>query len=253
MWDRKELKQRAKQVLRTSYWKAFLVGIILTVVSGGISPPSFNFNFGSSGSTRDFEWSGGDIDWGIFGPILAFIIVIFIVIFLFAIAFRIFLGFPFEAGAMRYFKGSAEQEVNLNHLMYAFNKFRYLDIVKTMLWRAFLTFLWSLLLVIPGIIKSYSYSQVPFILADNPNIGYRRAVDLSRQMTRGHKFNIFVIDLSFLGWILLGTLALFVGVLFVLPYINATKAELYLALRQEALDKGFTNEEELRLNQTPVF
>ncbi|MFF2093003.1 DUF975 family protein [Paenibacillus sp. NPDC058174] len=251
MWDRKELKKRAKEVLRTSYWKAFLVSFILAFFGGSVSPP--NFNFGSSGSTRDFEWMGGDIEWAILGPILAIIIVVFIVIFLLAIAFRIFLGFPFEAGSMRYFKGSAEREVNLNHLMYAFNKQRYLDIVKTMLWRAFLTFLWSLLLVIPGIIKSYSYSQVPFILADNPNIGYRRAVDLSRQMTKGHKFNIFVIDLSFLGWILLGTLALFVGVLFVLPYINATKAELYMALRQEALDKGFTNEEELRLNQTPVF
>ena len=245
MWERKELKQRAKDVLRTSYWQAFLVSIILVFVGGGSSSPSFNF-----GQSRSLN---RDVDWGIVAPFLAIIIIIFIVIFLFALAFRIFLGFPLEVGSMRYFKQAAEHEVNLNHLGYGFNKTRYLNIVKAMTWRGFLNFLWMLLLIIPGIIKSYAYSQVPFILADNPNIGYRRAVDLSNKMTRGHKFRIFVLDLSFLGWILLGTLALFVGVLFVLPYINATRAELYLTLRDLALKDGLTTEGELRLNQAPRF
>jgi uncharacterized membrane protein len=95
--------------------------------------------------------------------------------------------------------------------------------------------------------------MVPYILADNPNIGYRRAVELSKEMTRGHKFRIFVLDLSFIGWILLGIVVLFVGVLFVMPYIYATKAELYLALRRQALKNGLTSEEELRLNRTPVI
>lgn len=253
MWDRKELKRKAKEVLRTSYWKAFLVSIILAFVSGGVNPQTFNLNFGSSGSSDDSGSFGMDFDWGLFAPFLAIAITVFIIVMLFAIAFRIFVSFPLEVGSMRYFKQSAEHEVNLNHLGYAFNKGRYLDIVKSMLWRGFLNFLWYLLLIIPGIIKSYSYSMVPFILADNPNIGYRRSVDLSRQMTRGHKFRIFVLDLSFLGWIFLGILLCFVGVLFVMPYINATKAELYLSLRQQALKEGLTTEEELRMNQKPIF
>lgn len=248
MWERKELKRRAKDVLRTSYWKAFLVSIILVFVTGGGSPPSFNF--GSSDSS-DVTGSFSDVDWEILAPFLIIGIIIFIIVFVFALAFRIFLCFPLEVGSMRYFKQSAEGEVNLNHLGFAFNKHRYWDVVKSMLWRAFLNFLWFLLLIIPGIVKSYAYGLVPFILADNPNIGYRRAVDLSNRMTRGHKFRIFVLDLSFLGWVILGILALFVGVLFVMPYIYATKAELYLALRQESLRNGLTTEEELRLNQTP--
>jgi uncharacterized membrane protein len=154
---------------------------------------------------------------------------------------------------MRYFKQAAEHEVNLNHIGYAFNKHRYWDVLKAMLWKSFLNFLWFLLLFIPGIVKSYAYSMVPFILADNPNIGYRRAVDLSNNMTRGHKFRIFVLELSFLGWIFLGLLLILVGVFFVMPYIHSTKAELYLALREHALKNGLTSEEELRLNQTPVF
>ncbi|WP_238403673.1 DUF975 family protein [Paenibacillus paridis] len=154
---------------------------------------------------------------------------------------------------MRYFKQAAEYEVNLNHIGYAFNKHRYWDVLKAMLWRSLLNFLWFLLLFIPGIVKSYAYSMVPYILADNPNIGYRRAVELSNDMTRGSKFRIFVLELSFLGWILLGLLLIFVGVFFVMPYIHSTKAELYLALREQALKNGLTSEEELRLNQTPVF
>ncbi|WP_138754502.1 DUF975 family protein [Paenibacillus sinopodophylli] len=250
MWERKELKQRAKEVLRTSYWKAFLVSIILVFVSGGGSPPSFNFgSFGSSGAQGS---SGLEVDWEAIAPFIPVFIIIFIIVFLLAIAFRVFLLSPLEAGTMRYFKQAAEHEVNLNHIGYAFSKHRYWDIVKAMVWRIFLNFLWFLLLFIPGIVKSYAYSMVPFILADNPNIGYRRAVDLSKQMTRGHKFRIFVLDLSFLGWILLGMLVFFVGVLFVLPYVNATKAELYLKLRQLALKEGLTTEDELRLNQTPI-
>ena len=105
MWDRKELKRRAKEVLRTSYWKAFLVSIILVFFSGGGGAPSFNFNGGSS------DFSGADMDWGSFAPFLAIAIVFMIFVFLFALAFRIFLGFPLEVGSMRYFKQSAEHEV----------------------------------------------------------------------------------------------------------------------------------------------
>ncbi|MGN7763818.1 DUF975 family protein [Paenibacillus sp. 22594] len=128
------------------------------------------------------------------------------------IAFYILIGSPLKVGSLRYFKQSAEGEVRMGNIGYAFNKERYWAIVLTMLWSGFLNFLWFLLLIIPGIIKSYAYSQVPYILAGNPNIGYKRAVELSRQMTHGHKFNMFVLDLSFIGWILLGLLALGISI-----------------------------------------
>lgn len=116
-----------------------------------------------------------------------------------------------------------------------------------MFWRGFLNFLWYLLLIIPGIVKSYAYRMVPYILGDNPHIGTERAVALSEQMTQGHKFNIFVLDLSFIGWYLLGALLFGVGTLFVLPYDNATNAELYLTLRENAIQQGLTSYEELNL------
>jgi uncharacterized membrane protein len=135
----------------------------------------------------------------------------------------------------------------MNYLGCVFNKNHYRGVVVTMLWRAWLNFLWFLLFIIPGIIMAYAYRMVPYILADNPNIGYRRAVQLSTQMTQGHKLHIFVLDLSFLGWLILGVLAFFVGVLFVLPYINAANAELYLVLRRNAIKTGYCSEQELLL------
>lgn len=110
-------------------------------------------------------------------------------------------------------------------------------------------FLWSLLLIIPGIIKAYAYRMVPYILADNPNIGVNEAITLSNEMTRGHKFDMFVLDLSFIGWYILGSIALGIGVLFVMPYENATNAELYLVLRKEALRNGWCRYEDLLLTQ----
>lgn len=252
MWDRKEIKQRAKDVLRTSYWKAFVVSLILVFLGEGSGLPSLNNNLRSS-ARSELSSSGLDFDWGVLGPFLVLVFFIISIIALIGIAFHILIGSPLTVGSLRYFKQSAEGEVRMGNIGFAFNKDRYWAIVLTMLWRGFLNFLWFLLLIIPGIVKSYAYSQVPYILADNPNIGYNRAVELSKQMTHGHKFRMFVLDLSFLGWILLGLLALGIGVLFVQPYINSTKAELYLELRHNALVYNLTTEHELRLAQIPYF
>lgn len=251
MWDRKEIKRRAKDVLRTSYWKAFVVSLILVILGEGSGLPSLN-NLRST-ARSELPGSGLDFDWGVLWPFLVLVLFIISIIAVIGIAFHILIGSPLTVGSLRYFKQSAEGEVRMGNIGYAFNKDRYWAIVLTMLWRGFLNFLWFLLLIIPGIVKSYAYSQVPYILADNPNIGYNRAVELSKQMTHGHKFRMFVLDLSFLGWILLGLLALGIGVLFVQPYINATKAELYLELRHNALVYNLTTEHELRLAQIPYF
>mgnify|MGYP006295230481 CR=1 FL=1 len=89
------------------------------------------------------------------------------------------------------------------------------------------------MLIIPGIIKSYAYRMVPYILAENPKIGHRRALDLSNKMTRGEKWKIFVLDLSFIGWFILGALFFGIGVFFVQPYYDATNSELYIKLKKE--------------------
>lgn len=247
MWSREFLKDRAKAVLKVSYWKAFLVSLIIAIVGGG-NGSSFNYslNFGNHKSFHGNNLSLGQ-STGIFPLLVLFGTMIVIIIILSALAFRIFLGYPLEVGGRRYFVQAAQNHSDLNCLGYGFDKRNYLDIVITMLWKGFLNFLWYLLLIIPGIVKAYAYMMVPYILADNPNIGYDRAVKLSIGMTEGEKMDMWVLDISFIGWYLLGTVLLLVGVLFVMPYENATKAELYLVLRQNALERGLCSYEELRL------
>ena len=122
-----------------------------------------------------------------------------IIVIIFVVAFRIFLGYAFEVSGRRYFVQSAQNDIDMNYLGYSFGKEKYLDIIKTMLWRSILNFLWFLLFIIPGIVKSYAYRMVSYILSDNPNIGYKRAVELSNKMTDGEKMDMWILDLSFIG------------------------------------------------------
>ena len=95
--------------------------------------------------------------------------------------------------------------------------------------------LWSLLLIIPGIIAAYRYSMAYYIMADNPELTASEALTQSKYMMVGHKFELFVLQFSFLGWVILGLLTLGLGLLWVNPYYEATKANFYQDLRSRPL------------------
>lgn len=92
------------------------------------------------------------------------------------------------------------------------------------------TWLWTLLFFIPGIIAAFRYSMAPYIMADNPEIGIMEAIRKSKEMMKGYKWKYFCLQLSFLGWILLGIITLFIGMLWITPYIQASNAAFYLEL-----------------------
>lgn len=79
----------------------------------------------------------------------------------------------------------------------------------------------------------YEYRFVPYIIAENPGLDHNRVLNLSRKMTSGQKLDIFILDLSFIGWFLLGALFFGIGILFVQPYYDAVNAELYQKLKTE--------------------
>lgn len=115
-----------------------------------------------------------------------------------------------------------------------------------MLWCSIWIFLWTLLLIIPGIIKSFSYAMVPYILADCPNVSGRRALKLSKHIMKGHKLELFILYCSFFLWAIFSALFLMIPmVLFVAPYMQATYAEYYNNLIQEAIDKRIVTPDEL--------
>ncbi|MBP5444501.1 MAG: DUF975 family protein [Treponema sp.] len=106
------------------------------------------------------------------------------------------------------------------------------------LWQLLWTTLWSFLFVIPGIVKHYAYSQMFFIMAENPDIPVRKAMRMSILMTNGHKADLFKMDLSLLGWYILIMMTSGFAALWFGPYIMMTKVNAFHALKEEALRVG---------------
>lgn len=114
------------------------------------------------------------------------------------------------------------------------------------LWMLLWTFLWALLLWIPGVVKAIAYSLTPYILIDCPKVSAKDALKLSMRMTNGYKIDIFIAELSFIGWSLLSALTFgILEVLYVGPYHSMTFAGIYQELKQNALDNGVVTPEQL--------
>jgi len=113
----------------------------------------------------------------------------------------------------------------------------YSRIFITMLLVGIYTFLWSLLLVVPGIVKSYSYKMTPYILADNPDLKYDAAIERSMALMKGHKMRLFLLDLSFIGWVILCLLTAGIGFIFLAPYVETAHANFYDDLLEENAGK----------------
>lgn len=255
MWNRGELKESAKRTLRKYYWPALLVTFLAAVLCGCVPSlgnrfgPVNNFNNSYSANQGYNFFSGGfrgiPLDHNLL-PIMAgalaamaFVLTMVSLIALaIGVAYRIFVAGPLQVGMRRYFLEARQERSDAANLLYSFRQGMYLNAVKAMAWRLLFTFLWTLLFIVPGIVKGYAYSMIPYIMADNPGMGYARAMKLSMAMTKGHKWSIFVLDLSFLGWAILGLLCCCLGLFFLSPYFYATKAEMYVALRRNAIEAG---------------
>lgn len=95
------------------------------------------------------------------------------------------------------------------------------------------TALWTLLFIVPGIVKGLAYSLTPFIVKDNPELSPNAAINLSMKMMKGHKFDLFYLYLSFIGWIFLAILTLGIGLLWVIPYMQTSMAAFYLDVKND--------------------
>nr|AGF93441.1 integral membrane protein [uncultured organism] len=238
MWTRSSLKDKAKKILKGNYWQAFLVSLVILITGGSHNRGEVGSSAGSSGGAEVGGGSFFDFEIAlIVGTVILLIIIL-----------RIFIGYVLEVGGRKYFIKLSEGESKVSYLGYGFKNNNYFNIFWTMLLRSIYVILWSLLLIIPGIIKFYAYRMVPYILADNPEMGHRKAIKLSNKMTQGEKWDIFILDLSFLGWFILGSLFFGIGILFVQPYYDATNAELYLNLRKKAITNNLITENELNIN-----
>lgn len=140
---------------------------------------------------------------------------------------------PFSLGFTAiYLKISKEENVEIANIFDGF--YDLWSSIKVNFFVSVFTFLWSLLFLIPGIVKAISYSQAYFILAENPNMNALEVIDLSKQMMEGHKADYFVFILSFFGWFLLIPLTFGLASIYVIPYFCTSLTNFYAELKNEA-------------------
>ena len=145
----------------------------------------------------------------------------------------ILLGGPLTYGFYRVLIGAANsKKVDLNDMVSGFTESFGNSLVLYLLQTLF-TALWSLLFIIPGIVKSYSYAMAMYIQQDNPEREARECLQESMIMMDGYKWQLFCLDLSFIGWYLLGSLCFGIGVFFVTPYHELARTNFYLALKAQ--------------------
>lgn len=145
--------------------------------------------------------------------------------------YTIFIANPLSVGESKYFINNRKDQGRFNNLFYAFSH-NYMNIVKVTFFMQIKLMLWTLLFIIPGIIKALEYSMIPYILAERPDISSEEAFRLSKELTDYQKTELFVLELSFFGWYFLGLLLCGIGIIFVYPYYYATMAELYFKLKE---------------------
>ena len=141
---------------------------------------------------------------------------------------------PFLVGYVNSFKKllvEGDDRITANSFHEGFKP--YWRSVWAYLFRGILITLWSLLLVIPGIIKSLSYAMTMYIVKDHPELTVNEAIDLSKDMMYGHKYDLFYLYISFIGWYLLSILTLGIGTFWLMPYIETAQASFYEDVKAE--------------------
>lgn len=259
MWTRAELKQRAKVNLKRYFLAAFIVSLIFELLSGNLGGRIGSGNPGTDADTNILQEyhvqmsegmngfmesipESGDylfdslesaissvnpVVWGV----IAGAVIVGLVI---GIAFDIFVISAMEVGKNRFYMESRGNgtSAGISRLFWGFNR-NYLNIVWTMFLKNFFVTIGTFCCVVPGIYLAYCYYMVPYILAENPDMKASDVLRLSKDMMEGEKLNTIVLELSFVGWWILGSLLFGIGRIFVQPYYDATLAELYAVLRQK--------------------
>lgn len=212
--SRAEIKKEAKKLLVGNHLTILIMMILVTVISYAAGNISTTILFSAINATPDMGAN----------TLLGYLL-IYIVVYIFMLAFVLSLGL----GLIKtYTKVVKEEDISITDvfcMVKHMGKAFCMNFVVSLY-----TTLWSLLFIIPGIIKTYSYAATPYIIANNPDMKINDAITKSRELMDGHKFELFVLQLSFIGWMLLGILTLGIGLLYVLPYMSITLANFFVKI-----------------------
>ncbi len=231
MWNRQEIKRRGMSSFRGNYWKSVIAAFFYTLFFAGTGASTRY-----STSSEELKEEIGSIFSGMGeAEIFAILAIVFAAIGVVMVLWTlidIFVLNPLEVGCQRFFiENQHDQQTGLDRITYAFRN-GYLSVVGGLFLRNLFLSLWYCLLIVPGIVMTYAYRLVPYILAEEPQIGAMEAIRRSKEMMRGHKWDTFVYDLSFIGWYLLTAItAGIAGLFWVNPYKMNADAVLYETIK----------------------
>ncbi len=201
--NRKEIKAKAREAFVNQYWPVVGISVLVTLIM----------------------FAGGLINYI---PVIGLAVTVIVL--------------PFCTVGLAWFSLSVyrNQQAKIETVFEPFNNFGH--VLGGFWYMELFTFLWTLLFIIPGIIKSIAYSMAPYILVDQPDIPATEALEESMRMTNGHKGEIFVFYLSFLGWMLLSAITMdIVGIFYAFPYYTVSLAGIYEELKAES--QGIVSEQ----------
>ena len=224
---RAQLKMRAKESMRQHRPSVYLVTLVLMVILAALELLTYKVTFPGLGlmdimALNDIDALYAAQSSGI-GQLLSLAIDIMTV--MLEVGFAIF--------CLRVSRGMEAGYGDLFDSFGMFFKFLLLNILI-----GIFTFLWSLLFVVPGIIAAYRYSMAVYIMIDNPEYSPMECIRLSKEMMHGHKWELFVLHLSFILWFLLCVIP--VAAIYVMPYVQITEANYYNALSGSVMEAGYT-------------
>ena len=246
-----DFRKIARESLTGKWLIAVLVGLVASLLGGLASEgPQVKINIDASNADVSFSFAGQNIfstGGGLNSDIAAFIagaFFFFIIIALVMAVIYFILGSFIEVGYAKFNLNLVDKKETAFETLFEY--FSYWKTTAAMRFlRGLYVFLWSLLFIIPGIVAGYSYAMTDYILAENPNMTASEAVELSKSMMYGNRFRLFCLQLSFIGWDILATLAFGIGHLWLTPYKQAATAAFY---REVSGTEFYSEENEYEIN-----
>ena len=226
MLKSKELRGKAWESLKGKYWMAFAVVLVLGILSSiGTSMVNVSNDLVKIVNFVDPAEMDSTMQTGAF-VILGMALISCIVGFLISLL----VGNAATVGLCNYFIKNTDSKPSFKDAFSGF-KVKYGRNIGTLLLASIKIVLWTCLFIVPGIIKSFEYSMIPYILADDPEISSKDAFKKAKEMMSGNKWRLFKLEFSFIGWFVLCVLTLGIGTFFLIPYVNAANAEFYAELK----------------------
>ena len=229
-----DFRSLARNALSGRWTMAVIAGLIASLLGAIASNgPELKLDISDSGANVVFQFAGqtiystgGGLNSGMAAWIIGSATFIVIAAIIMAVVYFV-LGSIIEIGYMRYNLDLVDRQKDpeMGTLFGYFAHWK--TTAAARLLQGIYVFLWSLLFIIPGIVAGYSYAMTSYILAENPELTASEAIEQSKQMMYGHRFRLFCLQLSFIGWDILATLAFGIGHLWLTPYKQAATAAFY--------------------------